>query len=93
MGMASGCTAGIGGIHARRAGRARAALRLDGFEQRFAREERAQLRVREVAAFVLAVAHDVPVVPGTTEPLGSAAEAIEVAQRYGFPVLLKAAAG
>ena len=47
----------------------------------------------KTAARQLAVAHDVPVVPGTTEPLGSAAEAIEVAQRYGFPVLLKAAAG
>ncbi|HVF48775.1 MAG TPA: biotin carboxylase N-terminal domain-containing protein, partial [Pyrinomonadaceae bacterium] len=34
-----------------------------------------------------------PVVPGTTEPLESAAEARETAARFGYPVMLKAAAG
>ncbi len=35
----------------------------------------------------------VPVVPGTNEPLGDAAEARRVAAGVGYPVLLKAAAG
>ncbi|MBW7934809.1 MAG: acetyl-CoA carboxylase biotin carboxylase subunit [Gemmatimonadaceae bacterium] len=47
----------------------------------------------KTAARTLAVAHDVPVVPGTTEPLRDAAEAATIAERYGYPVLLKAAAG
>ena len=47
----------------------------------------------KTAARTLAVAHDVPVVPGTTEPLADAAEAARVAEKFGFPVLLKAAAG
>jgi acetyl-CoA carboxylase, biotin carboxylase subunit len=34
-----------------------------------------------------------PVVPGTTEPLGSYAEARETAARLGYPVMLKASAG
>ena len=34
-----------------------------------------------------------PVVPGTTEPLGSTAEAREVAARFGYPVMMKASAG
>ncbi|HEX8459614.1 MAG TPA: acetyl-CoA carboxylase biotin carboxylase subunit [Pyrinomonadaceae bacterium] len=34
-----------------------------------------------------------PVVPGTTEPLRSAEEARETAARFGYPVMLKAAAG
>ena len=34
-----------------------------------------------------------PIVPGTTEPLGSLEEAHEVAARLGYPVMLKAAAG
>jgi acetyl-CoA carboxylase, biotin carboxylase subunit len=34
-----------------------------------------------------------PVVPGTTEPLQSLAEAREVAARLGYPVMLKATAG
>ncbi len=41
----------------------------------------------------LAIAAGVPVVPGTTEPLRDVAEAREIAERFGFPVLLKAAAG
>ena len=35
----------------------------------------------------------VPVVPGTADPLADVAEAAEVAERVGFPVALKAAAG
>lgn len=47
----------------------------------------------KTAARTLAVAHDVPVVPGTTEAIKSAEEAQEIAERFGYPVLLKAAAG
>ncbi|MEA3244647.1 MAG: acetyl-CoA carboxylase biotin carboxylase subunit [Gemmatimonadota bacterium] len=47
----------------------------------------------KTAARTLAVAHDVPVVPGTTEALPGPAEAARVAAEYGYPVLLKAAAG
>jgi acetyl-CoA carboxylase, biotin carboxylase subunit len=35
----------------------------------------------------------VPVVPGTTEPLLSYEEALEIAARFGYPVMLKASAG
>jgi acetyl-CoA carboxylase biotin carboxylase subunit len=47
----------------------------------------------KTAARTLAVANDVPVVPGTTEALADAAAAADVASRFGYPVLLKAAAG
>ena len=47
----------------------------------------------KTAARTLAVAHDVPVVPGTTEPLADAQEAARLASKFGYPVLLKAAAG
>jgi acetyl-CoA carboxylase, biotin carboxylase subunit len=47
----------------------------------------------KTAARTLAVAHDVPVVPGTTEALRDAAEAAQIARTFGYPVLLKAAAG
>src|SRR5690349_5450282 len=47
----------------------------------------------KTAARTLAVANDVPVVPGTTEGLRDACEAKEIARRFGYPVLLKAAAG
>lgn len=47
----------------------------------------------KTAARQLAMAHDVPIVPGTTEPLRDAAEAITTAAKFGYPVLLKAAAG
>jgi acetyl-CoA carboxylase biotin carboxylase subunit len=36
---------------------------------------------------------DVPIVPGTTEALRDVAEAAVIAERFGYPVLLKAAAG
>jgi acetyl-CoA carboxylase biotin carboxylase subunit len=47
----------------------------------------------KTAARQLAIAADVPVVPGTTEALRDAAEAAAVARTFGYPVLLKAAAG
>src|SRR3954468_13447056 len=47
----------------------------------------------KTAARTLAVAHDVPVVPGTNEPLADAKAAQRLAEKFGYPVLLKAAAG
>jgi acetyl-CoA carboxylase biotin carboxylase subunit len=47
----------------------------------------------KTAARQLAVAANVPVVPGTTEALASADEARAIAEQFGYPVLLKAAAG
>ncbi len=47
----------------------------------------------KISARLIAIDADVPVVPGTTEPLNSAEEALEVAEEYGFPVMLKASAG
>src|SRR6059058_1391992 len=47
----------------------------------------------KTAARTLAVANGVPVVPGTTEPLADASEAEKLAKKFGYPVLLKAAAG
>ena len=41
----------------------------------------------------MAVECGVPVIPGTREPLKNAAEAEAKAQEFGFPVILKAAAG
>jgi acetyl-CoA carboxylase, biotin carboxylase subunit len=47
----------------------------------------------KTAARTLAIAAGTPVVPGTTEPLRDAAEARKLAKGFGYPVLLKAAAG
>ena len=47
----------------------------------------------KTSARTLAVANGVPVVPGTTEALTDAAAARDIAAQYGYPVLLKAAAG
>jgi acetyl-CoA carboxylase biotin carboxylase subunit len=47
----------------------------------------------KTSARALAVANGVPVVPGTTEPLENAKEAEKVAKKFGYPILLKAAAG
>ncbi len=47
----------------------------------------------KTAARTLAVQHGVPVVPGTTEALKDVGAARDVAKEYGYPVLLKAAAG
>jgi acetyl-CoA/propionyl-CoA carboxylase biotin carboxyl carrier protein len=35
----------------------------------------------------------VPIIPGTTDPVGSAEEVAEVGEQIGFPLLIKAAAG
>jgi acetyl-CoA carboxylase, biotin carboxylase subunit len=47
----------------------------------------------KTAARQLAIAANVPVVPGTTSALTDAADAARVAEEFGYPVLLKAAAG
>jgi acetyl/propionyl-CoA carboxylase alpha subunit len=47
----------------------------------------------KTAARTLATKAKVPVVPGTTEALNDAKEAARVAEKFGYPVLLKAAAG
>jgi acetyl-CoA carboxylase biotin carboxylase subunit len=47
----------------------------------------------KTAARTLAIQHDVPIVPGTTEALKDAKEAATIAKKFGYPVLLKAAAG
>jgi len=47
----------------------------------------------KTAARQLAIRAGTPVVPGTTEALHDAAEARDVAEQFGYPVLLKAAAG
>jgi acetyl-CoA carboxylase biotin carboxylase subunit len=47
----------------------------------------------KTAARKLAIGAHVPVVPGTTEALRDVDQAREVAREFGFPVLLKAAAG
>ena len=47
----------------------------------------------KTSARTLAVANGVPVVPGTTEPLADAKEAEKLAKKFGYPILLKAAAG
>ena len=47
----------------------------------------------KTAARQLATAAGVPIVPGTTEALRDADEAKAIASKFGYPVLLKAAAG
>jgi acetyl-CoA carboxylase, biotin carboxylase subunit len=47
----------------------------------------------KMSARKIAIAADVPIVPGTTEPLRDANEALEIAKSFGFPVMLKASAG
>ncbi|MFN2603940.1 MAG: acetyl/propionyl/methylcrotonyl-CoA carboxylase subunit alpha [Gemmatimonadaceae bacterium] len=47
----------------------------------------------KTAARTLAVKNNVPVVPGTTEAITSLDTAREVAEKFGYPILLKAAAG
>jgi acetyl-CoA carboxylase biotin carboxylase subunit len=47
----------------------------------------------KTAARQLAIGAGVPIVPGTVEALRDASEAATVAERFGYPVLLKAAAG
>jgi acetyl-CoA carboxylase biotin carboxylase subunit len=47
----------------------------------------------KTSARQLVTAANVPIVPGTTDALNDADEAKAIAQKYGYPVLLKAAAG
>ena len=47
----------------------------------------------KLAAKATAIACNVPIIPGSTEPLRDADEAVEKAVSYGFPIILKAAAG
>ena len=47
----------------------------------------------KLKARALAQSLGIPVVPGSTEPLRSAAEAVAIARDLGYPVMLKAAAG
>jgi acetyl-CoA carboxylase, biotin carboxylase subunit len=47
----------------------------------------------KTAARQLAIGAKVPVVPGTTSALKDASEAMAIADEFGYPVLLKAAAG
>src|SRR5688572_10006137 len=47
----------------------------------------------KISARKIAIAAGVPVVPGSTEPLRSLDEAVEISASYGYPVMLKASAG
>ncbi|MBI5476239.1 MAG: acetyl-CoA carboxylase biotin carboxylase subunit [Ignavibacteriales bacterium] len=47
----------------------------------------------KTAARDLAIKAGIPIVPGTTKPVKSVAEAQQIADELGFPVLLKAAGG
>ena len=47
----------------------------------------------KLAAKAIAMACGVPTIPGSTEPLKDADEALEKAVSYGFPIILKAAGG
>ncbi|MBQ9321079.1 MAG: ATP-grasp domain-containing protein, partial [Eubacterium sp.] len=47
----------------------------------------------KLSAKEIAIAADVPVIPGCKEPLKDADEAVAMAESFGFPVILKAAAG
>jgi len=47
----------------------------------------------KTAARKLMQQHNVPIVPGTTEPIKSVSEGLNFAEKIGFPVLLKASAG
>lgn len=47
----------------------------------------------KLSAKATAIACNVPIIPGSTEPLKDAEEAVSKAKSYGFPIILKAAAG
>lgn len=47
----------------------------------------------KTAARKVAVAHDVPIIPGTDQPVRTLKEAVGAGEEIGYPILLKAAAG
>lgn len=47
----------------------------------------------KISARKIAIEAGVPIVPGTTEPLKTSDEALQIAKEMGFPVMLKASAG
>ncbi|ODV78997.1 pyruvate carboxylase [Suhomyces tanzawaensis NRRL Y-17324] len=47
----------------------------------------------KVSARTLAIENNVPVVPGTTGPIDSVEEATKFVEKYGYPVIIKAAFG
>ncbi len=47
----------------------------------------------KLSAKEIAIQAGVPIIPGSTEPLKDAQEALRLAEEFGFPVILKAAAG
>jgi acetyl-CoA carboxylase biotin carboxylase subunit len=55
--------------------------------------EAMELMGSKTSARRVAIEAGAPVVPGTTEPLTSHSEALEIAERFGYPVMLKASAG
>src|SRR5205823_311569 len=52
-----------------------------------------ELMGSKTAARRAMAAAGVPIVPGTTDPVASAAQVAEIAHEIGYPVLIKAAAG
>jgi len=47
----------------------------------------------KTAAREMALAHDIPIVPGTPRPIRGYDEAVSAGEDLGYPILLKAAAG
>jgi len=47
----------------------------------------------KISARKIAIEANVPVVPGTTEPLKNFEDAKQIAEKFGYPVMLKASAG
>ena len=92
--LASGCDAihpGYGFLAENAAFAARCAA--EGLRFVGPQPEAISLMGDKAAARETASVAGVPVVPGTPGGIGSAAEATEAAQRIGFPLLIKAAAG
>ena len=55
--------------------------------------ESVKLMGSKTAARQLMKKNNVPIVPGTTEPISSVKEGLRISEEIGYPVLLKAAAG
>ncbi|KTW31410.1 pyruvate carboxylase [Pneumocystis carinii B80] len=47
----------------------------------------------KIAARKIAMEHNIPVIPGTDNPISTVKEALEFTKEYGFPILIKAACG